>query len=695
VLVFRQGRADLAVELFGRGVALQPQSARLQANLGEALRAARQIDKAREHLGAAVALDPSLAQAWNSLGLLAADQRRPAEAESRFREAIRLNPQVMAAQVNLANALHDLGRLDEAVAVLQAVIDAEPSNVLALTNLGQMLCETRPKILAQAETYCRRAVQLAPNLASASNGLGKVLRILGSLQEARACHERALQVNPRDPAPHHYLGQLLVEQGRLDEACKHFLAGRAMSPRDPRFHLDLGELLSASSRFAEARPHYQAALDCDPATADAHHGLARVLMEEGRLDEAESAFREALRRDPAHARSWTAIARLQAERGDFELSNASARAALLIRPEMAEAYWRLAVNLKGHLPDSEEQGLERQIREPHQPSDSLAHLHFSLAIVRDRQGLHAEAAALFDKAHEIQSAWRTSRGHLYDAASHSRYMDAMIAAFPPGAFGKARHAGDRSAARPVFIIGLPRSGTTLIEQVLASHSAVWGAGELPDLHQVFLGLPQLVGRPQATPIEAIAYLDQAVAETMARQYTDRLAALAPANASRVVDKMHDNIRFLGLIGLLFPTSRVILCKRDLRDVAVSCRQAPFTANIWTDDWQSIARRFADYQRILAHWRKVRPIDWLEVSYEECVKDLECVAHRMIDFLGLDWHPACLDFARTRRVVKTASLAQVREPIHDRSVGRWQRYETWHSPMFEAFRAHGVQFEDPG
>jgi tetratricopeptide (TPR) repeat protein len=691
VLVFQQGRAAEAVQLFSRGVTLQPRSTRMHANLGEAFRTVKQFDKAREHLDTAARLDPGFAQTWNSLGLLAADLRRPTEAETAFRTAVRLNPKATATRVNLANALHDLGRLHEAIAELQAVIALEPDNILALTNLGQMLCETRPVPFADAERLCRRAVELAPNLASASNGLGKVLRLQGRFDEAAACHERALSINPRDPSPHHHLGQLLAEQGRLDEASQHFLAGRAKTPRDPRFHLDLGELLSGSSRFAEATPHYRAALECDPRSAEAHHGLGRVLMEEGRLDQAEAAFRAALHLNPAFARSWTAIARLEAERGDFELSSESARKALAIRPELAEAYWRLTGNLKGRLADSEERSLERLIHEPHLPADSLAHLYFSLATVRDRRGLFAEAAALFDKAHAIQSAWRASRGQMYDADSQSRFTDGMIAAFPPGSFDHARNWGDPTN-RPVFIVGLPRSGTTLLEQILASHPAVWGAGELPDLHQVFRGLPQVIDRPQATPAEALANLSQSAAEVMARQYTDRLAALAPASASRVVDKMHDNIRFLGLIGLILPGARVILCTRDLRDIAVSCRQAAFTANIWTNEWKNIARRFADFQRILAHWRLVRPIDWLEVSYEECVNDLEPNARRMIDFLGLEWNPACLDFAKTRRVVRTASLSQVREPIHDRSVGRWRRYEAWHEPMFEAFRAYGVEIK---
>ncbi len=167
VLVFQQGRAAEAVQLFGRAAALNAKSARLQANLGEALRVVKQFEKAAEHLKAAVALDPRVAQTWNSLGLLATDRTCPAEAEPSFREAIKLNPKVMAARVNLANVLHSLGRVDEAIAELRLVLESEPDNVLALANLGQMLGEAGPRNFAEAERLCRRAVELAPKLATA------------------------------------------------------------------------------------------------------------------------------------------------------------------------------------------------------------------------------------------------------------------------------------------------------------------------------------------------------------------------------------------------------------------------------------------------------------------------------------------------------------------------------------------------
>jgi tetratricopeptide (TPR) repeat protein len=693
LLLFQRGQAAHAARFLRRGVDLRGDSARLHANLGEALRVLKQFERAHEHLRKAVSLQPELAQAWNSLGLLATDQRRHRDAELAFREAIRLKPAHTAARVNHANALRNLQRKNEAIASLRAVLGIEPNNITALVNLGQMLCETGDhKQFAEALALCRRAVTLAPDRPALLDALGKVLRLQGRLEETKVCHLRSIAINPRDPVPHHHLGQLLNEQGRFREAHRQFLAGRRISPAHPRFHLDLGDLLASRRRMQDARPHYLSALDCDPLCAEAHHGLGMVLLDEGRLDDAEKSFREALRLDDTLAISWTGIARLQAERGDFEQSCRSARTALAKSPGMAEAFRRLAVNLQGRLTDTEVTELERLIRQKNLAEETRATLSFSLALVNESRGLHSQAAAFFDVASAALSKSRSTRGQSYDAANHSKFIERMITAFPRGIFDRAKHWGNPDPL-PVFVVGLPRSGTSLVEQILASHPAVHGAGELHDLHDVFQSLPRLVGREKARPIEALAALDQGTARTLARDYLDRLIALAPSGVTRVVDKMPDNFRLLGLIGLILPGAKVIICKRDVRDVAVSCRQAAFTSNPWSTNWQHTAQRFADHQRLFKHWRLTRPITWLEITYEECVRNLERDARRMIDFLGLDWNAACLDFAATRRVVRTASVAQVREPIHDRSVGRWRRYEAWHEPMLKAFQAHGVELEE--
>jgi hypothetical protein len=219
---------------------------------------------------------------------------------------------------------------------------------------------------------------------------------------------------------------------------------------------------------------------------------------------------------------------------------------------------------------------------------------------------------------------------------------------------------------------------------------VTGAGELPDLHGVFQSLPEIVGDSKCDRFEAINLLGPHSVKSAARRYLDKLDTVAPAATSRVVDKMPDNLNHLGLIALLFPRAKVIICRRDPRDIAVSCWQTGFRPCPWNNDYDHIARRLADFQRILAHWRQVKPLHFIELPYEELVADLERHARLLIDFVGLEWDPSCLEFHTNPRVVRSPSLAQVRRPIHSRSAGRWRNYESYVQPLFHALARHGVE-----
>ena len=416
-----------------------------------------------------------------------------------------------------------------------------------------------------------------------------------------------------------------------------------------------------------------------------------AFLEESQLDEAEACFREALRVDPTLAVSWTGVARIQAERGDFEQSCQSARSALAACPKLGEAYWRLAITLKGRMPDHELKAIADLLGDESLPNEPRAMLKFGLAAVLDGRGLYSQAASHLETANVLQSVEKAARGLAYDPDQHSAFIAQMIAAFNADLLARGRGWVEPDR-RPVFVVGLPRSGTTLVEQILASHSQIHGAGELYDLHRLFLSIPRFVGRPAIEPLNAVQFLGPVSAKAAALIYLDRLNALAPPEFTRVVDKMPDNVRLLGLIAVLWPGARVIVCGRDPRDIAVSCWQTGFKTNPWSNSWEHIAQRVADYQRIVDHWRQTRPLEWLDVRYEELVADLEGHARLLIDFVGLEWEPACLNFHLTRRIVRTPSLVQVRQPIHSHSVGRWKNYEPSLQPLFSAFERHGVKMD---
>jgi hypothetical protein len=236
--------------------------------------------------------------------------------------------------------------------------------------------------------------------------------------------------------------------------------------------------------------------------------------------------------------------------------------------------------------------------------------------------------------------------------------------------------------RPVFVVGLPRSGTTLIEQVLASHSRIHGAGELRLARRSFESIPDLVGRP-GPPRDCVSHLDATAVRRLADEHLDRLAAIDGGVADRIVDKMPDNYMYLGLLSVLFPRAVFVHCRRDLRDVAVSCWMTDFRSLRWANHPDHIAQRFHHYRRLMKHWRAVLTVPFLDVDYEETVSDLESVARRLVAACGLEWEPACLEFHRTERPVRTASVTQVRQPVYQRSVARWKNYEPALHDLFAA------------
>jgi tetratricopeptide (TPR) repeat protein len=689
VLAFHLGRTDEARSLFARGVALRPRMPRFRANLAETLRLLGRRDEAAAEVRAALTLNARLPQAWNTQALLAHDEKRYADALEAAEEAIRLQPAFAAGHINRGIALVALERRSEAIEALRAALRIEPDNLTAHTNLGQALAESGdPAALDEAEVHCRRAVELAPRVPEMMENLGHVLQLEGRLSEAVEWYKQALAAAPRRVPVRRSMGELAQQTGRYDEAERWLRSALAIDPNDARTHAALGSLSFLLERYSEAIRHYRKAVALDPGLAEAHYGLGLALQEQDRPQEAELCYRAAIRSQSTLTTPLLALARLQSERGERALSSQTARQALALRPNLSEAYWRLAMNHKAELPDADIEAMERLLGQKHLSHGLLAALHFGLATVYDARGRFREAAAHMDAANALQAAVKAAKNQSYDPDQHSRSIDRLISAFSPEFLSHARTWGDPDP-RPVFVLGLPRSGTTLVEQILASHSQVYGAGELRDALRLFNALPHFVGAPAADAFDCIARLGPDAVRSLARKYLDRLQALAPPGAARVVDKMPDNFKLLGLIGVFWPNAHVILCIRDLRDIAVSAWQTSFSSNPWTNSWEHIARRFADHHRLLAHWRRTQPIRWLEVVYEDLVQDVAGHARRLIDFVGLEWEPACLEFHKTRRVVRTASQHQVREPVHAHSVGRWRNYESMIAPLVDAMNRYGV------
>ncbi len=676
VVALQQGDPQRAVDLIGRAVAVNPSAAAFHANLAEAYRALGQLDRAVGCCQLALRLQPEYPEAANNLGLVLLAQGKPQAAAAQFREALRLRPGAAMVHNNLGNAVRLQGDRMQALAHFRRALEIDPNLAEAHSNLGQLLLELhRPD---EAERFCREAVRLRPNFPEAHNNLGNVLRELAQLPEAKACYAEALRLNPDLAMTYNNLGQAVQEEGKLDDAVTWYQRSLQLDPGSARIHCNLASTFEEHEKHAEALAHYERALQLDPDYAEAHNGLGFVRHEQGQFEEAKGRYRAALRLRPDLAAAHCNLGTVLEELSEFEEAQRCFREALRHDPRHAGAYGQLATMLRGKLPEADRAAMQRLLADPRLTAGKRLALHFGLAHVLDAQGAYDQAAEHLRQGNVLCLAEWQKRGQGYDPAEPSRFVDEVIATFTPAFFERVRGFG-LETGRPVFIVGLPRSGTTLTEQILASHSQVFGAGELRYSRETFEALPLVTNRA-ATPLECLRELDRATAARLAGQHLDRLRALNES-AQRIADKMPDNYLYLGLLATLFPRAKLIHCRRDPRDVAVSCWMTHFRHIRWAADPDHIASRFREYRRLMDHWRRVLPVPLLEVDYEETVADLEGVTRRLVAWCGLDWEPACLAFHQNRRPVRTASVTQVRQPIYTRSVARWKNYENALGPLF--------------
>jgi tetratricopeptide (TPR) repeat protein len=623
------------------------QMPRRQAGLAAELKAAFQHHQAGRFERAAFLYRkilnkaPGNPDALHLLGLLALGEGRAERAVQLIGKAVRMLPNFAEAHSNLGNAQRAAGRPVEACGCYRRAIAAQPDFALAHNNLGCLLSEKGD--FAAALTSCQRALELAPDLAEAHNNLGNALRGLGRFEEAAAALHRAAQLEPDSAARQTNFGNVLADLRRFEEAVKR----------------------------------YRRAIELNPGFVPAHFGLATRLRLSGDMEAAVESYRTALSLSPGQPLVWNDLGRALRALGHFDEAVGAFRRALAINPDFADAYRNLATCRELAAGEMEITRLSALSERPDLPIEERAAAGFAIAKALDDAERFDEAFAEYDRANHVYAAWLAAAGQRFDAEMLHRQIDEKIAAFTPMFFDSIADWGSPSEL-PVFIVGMPRSGTSVVEQIAASHSRVFGAGELTDIGEIAAELDPL---PDASGRQA------ATVRRFADKHLTRLAAL-DGRAHRVIDKLPDNVFELGVIATLFPAARIIFCRRDPRDICLFCYFQKFTAGqlVFSYDLADCARRYLETERLTAHWRNVLPLRMLDVEYETLVGDIEGESRRLISFLGLDWEPACLDFHRTKRTVTTASSWQVRQPLYAHSVGRWRNYERHLAPLLSVLLA---------
>ncbi|HET8819313.1 MAG TPA: sulfotransferase [Xanthomonadaceae bacterium] len=533
--------------------------------------------------------------------------------------------------------------------------------------------------MATAAAHMAEACRRAPTRGDLQFQLGSLLAHAGRFEEALRHFRAATALTPGSAEAWLFQGRALAGLGRNAEALRAFRDAYRIAPADPRILDAVAEAEFMHGWPADALPLWASRLTRDPMDTHARLRTAESLARTGDQDGAVVLYREGVRLLPDSDALWLALGQAEEDCGRRDAARAAYEQALALHPDWPFALACLVGMLRGEASDALLARAGRVHDAPATGDADRALLGYALGKAHDARGDHACA---MDRWAQANAARRRVAGEP-DPAAWDRRIDRIIDTFPSGCF--AQPAADASDdGRFVFIVGMPRSGTTLTEQLLASHPLVHACGELPDMAMVAreLGPSGLLHGAPAGALLAPGALASGVA-----RYHAAATRHAPADAKRLVDKEPTNFLHLGLVALMFPRARVVWCRRDPRDVAVSIFGENFALEeTWATRLDTIGTYIRGQERLMRHWQAVLPLPILEFPYEALVGSTESGARAIVDFAGLPWDRACLDFHDNARAVQSPSRWQVRQPVHTRSVGRWRNYEAHLGPLLEALEA---------
>ncbi|PTB20600.1 hypothetical protein C9I57_12275 [Trinickia symbiotica] len=635
------GNLDLAISHLRQACLAPGASAVYSSNLAEMYRQKGMLPEGEEAAQRAVAMDPALVSGWNNLGIVLQEGGKLERSRVCLEKVIALSPEWPEAHNNLGNTWRRLGQMDRAEACYRQALALNPSYAEAHSNLAYLL--STQGSYDEAEQHARQAIDLNPRLVDAYLNLADV-------ESARQRHDAALRAldmlaafAPEHPAALTARAKALRQIAHIEEALAIARHAVALAPRNAEAHYTLALALQDLGLTDEALDAYGQAATLPGTVAEAALvGRATLLIEAGRQKEALAAFEQALARFPDSAQALAARAEVRTfSRGDPDIGK-----------------------LEAYVAEGERRPLVGRI---------AAHFALGKAYLDIKDAEHA--------FRHLEAGNRGKRASFhYDGEQVGRWMEDIATVFTPERYGRLASLGQLSTL-PVFIIGMPRSGTTLIEQILSSHPQVAGAGELSALR---LSIDEIGDFPDCV----VALDGEPGAEARLRRcgqaYLARVAPLA-GGRSLLIDKMPGNFLYAGMIPLIVPGARIVHVRRDPVDTCVSCYTKLFAGHQpFAYDLAELGAFYRHYERLMAHWRELLPRDvFIETEYEAVVDDLESEARRLIGWLGLPWDDACLNFHHNRRVVRTASVNQVRQPIYRTSKGRWRAYARYLDPLLEA------------
>ncbi|MDE0442331.1 MAG: sulfotransferase [Gammaproteobacteria bacterium] len=574
------------------------------------------------------------AEAILLLGMIAHEQRDLEAAVEHYERFLGLDPNHARTHYHLGLALNQLGRTEAAVRHLRQSISITDENRNAHLQLGDA-CTKLGRWAEAADAY-DRALNLDPDDVATTIKLGNTLLATQRFADAVELYGRAVDASPGNAQFHRHLGAVLHRMGRTHRSIDCFEEALRLRPDYAKARIDYALVLRQLGRTKDARHQIEEAIRKSPEEVDGHLSLALTLRQEGKTDLAVDRLEKLLAAKPASGAAYHHIALIEPT--------------LRLRPR-----------------------IENLLADPDLPGADAIHCHFALGNIADANGAFDRAFGHYATANSLHR-----QSVVYDREANTRLFDRLAATYSKRYFEHKRPLGNPSML-PVFIVGLPRSGTTLVEQILASHRSMHGAGELESLAGVNHAITQRFNAQPAP--ECMSLIDARTVDEFSALYLAELRLRSPS-AARVVDKLPGNFVRIGLIKTLFPNAYLVHCRRNALDTCLSLYFHYFQALVCSFDLAELGRYYVDYRRLMAHWDDVFPGEIFEVRYEELVAEPERITRRLLDYLDLEWDEGCLAFHENERSVMSPSNLQVRRPIYSTSISRWRRYEKHLGPLME-------------
>jgi len=598
------------------------------------------------------------------------------KAESMYRKILATLPDQPDTLNALAMLCQQTNRLQEAKDLLQKAARKNPPQPHILLNLAEICRITGD--CSQAVALCQKALRIRTNNPDAHFCLGSALHDQGQIDRAIISYTHSLHLRPDFSEAHNSLGAALDEQGNTPEALAHFKQAIKLAPRYAAAHINCAKAFRKMGELHQAQLYYNKAIELDSNSPRTHQALGDIWMDLYEYEKALPFFEHVLQAEPQNAHALLALGNCEQLMGHRERAESYFERSLEINPLMAAALYGLANNKKFSPDDTSlATRIKNCLSNTSLDGDARSTLLFALGKIMDDS---REFGTAFSHFAEGNNLVHRAVGRPIDA--YRQEFDAIKSIFTRSLF--TRYEGlCHDSEIPVFILGMPRSGTTLVEQIISSHPSAHGAGEL----QLMSGVEKhLADHAQSSYPECLLAIDRDTLMGEATWYLEGLKHFSGnGNFARITDKMPHNFLRLGLIALLFPKAKVVHCHRNPEDNCLSLYFQKFGNNRhqYSYDLTTLGQYYRLYESLMAHWRDVLPISILDISYEETISSPEATSRKIMDFVGLPWDDACLAPHKLERTVKTASHWQVRQPIYNTSVQRWKHYEEDFGPLLQA------------